>query len=71
MSDQNKISHFEITVEPKVNKNNSYVLREKNLQNNKWDDFLPVSSCYYIPSLIPNLRFKVVNIKSNGFSIGV
>lgn len=70
MSDQNKINHFEITVEPKADKNNSYVLREKNLQNNKWDDFLPVSSCYY-SFLIPNLRFKVVNIKSNGFSVGV
>jgi len=70
MPDQNKEKQFEITVEQKARKNSSYVLREKDLQNNEWKEFLPMSSCYYT-SLIPYLQFKVVNIKSNGFSVGV
>lgn len=71
MPDQNKETDFEITIEQNTHKNSSYVLREKNLQNNKCKEFLPVSSCYYYASLIPYLQFKVVNIKSNGFSVGV
>lgn len=62
--------NFEITVEQKARKNSSYVIREKDLQNNKWKEFIPVSSCYYT-SIIPYLQFKVINIKSNGFSVGV
>ena len=63
--------NFEITVEQKSRKDSSYVLREKDLQNNKCKEFLPVSSCYYYASFIPYLQFKVVNIKSNGFSVGI
>lgn len=69
MPDQNKEKLFEITVEPKGSKNNSYILKEKNLKNKTITEFIPLHGGS-LSIYIPKLRFKIVNL-TGGFSVGV